>query len=232
MIENLPDYVSWTFIVTTFLTVGFLLYAARQTNSRKNFPLILAVTLVLLMIVHAVLAARGFYLVTSTVPPRFPLAPMPTIIILLAFFIIFAKKSFTTPALKALTFLHVVRIPVEIVLLWLYQNGLVPQLMTFEGRNFDILSGLTAPLVAWLAFRGGKTNRPLLIVWNLAALGLLFNILTNAILSLPAPFQQFAFDQPNRGVLYFPFIWLPAIIVPVVFVSHLISLWKLFSRSE
>jgi hypothetical protein len=121
-------------------------------------------------------------------------------------------------------------VPVEIVLLWLYQAGQVPQLMTFEGRNFDILSGLTAPVVAWLAFRGGKVNRPLLIVWNLFALALLLNILTIAVLSLETAFQKFAFDQPNRGVLYFPFVWLPAIIVPIVFVSHIISLRQLFRR--
>jgi hypothetical protein len=102
--------------------------------------------------------------------------------------------------------------------------------MTFEGGNFDILSGLSALLVAWFAFRGSKINRPLLIVWNLFAFGLLLNIMTNAILSLESPLQQFAFDQPNRGVLYFPFIWLPAIIVPVVFVSHVISLWQLSKR--
>jgi hypothetical protein len=121
-------------------------------------------------------------------------------------------------------------VPVEIVLLWLYQHGQVPQLMTFEGRNFDILSGLTAPLVAWLTFRGGRMNRSLLILWNLLAFGLLLNIMTNAILSLETPFQQFAFEQPNRGVLYFPFIWLPAIIVPIVFVSHVISLWQLLKQ--
>ncbi len=114
--------------------------------------------------------------------------------------------------------------------LWLYQHGQVPQLMTFEGGNFDILSGLTAPLVAWLAFRGGKINHSLLIVWHLLAFGLLLNIVVTAILSLETPFQQFAFEQPNRGVLYFPFIWLPAIIVPIVFVSHIISLWQLLKQ--
>lgn len=104
--------------------------------------------------------------------------------------------------------------------------------MTFEGRNLDILSGLTAPVIAWLAFRGSKINRPLLVAWNLLALGLLLNILINAILALETPFQQFAFDQPNRGVLYFPFIWLPAIIVPIVFVSHAVSLRELLKRSQ
>jgi hypothetical protein len=31
MIENLPGYISITFILTTFLTIGFLFYAVKQT---------------------------------------------------------------------------------------------------------------------------------------------------------------------------------------------------------
>jgi hypothetical protein len=120
-----------------------------------------------------------------------------------------------------------------VILLWLHKEGHVPQLMTFDGRNFDILSGLTAPIIALVGFRHGKVNRPLLIIWNLVALGLLLNIVTNAILSLETPIQQFAFNEPNRALLYFPFIWLPSVIVPIVFVSHIASLWQLaFSRSQ
>ena len=29
------------------------------------------------------------------------------------------------------------------------------------------------------------------------------------------------------AVLYFPFIWLPSVVVPIVLFSHLASLWKL-----
>jgi hypothetical protein len=100
--------------------------------------------------------------------------------------------------------------------------------MTFEGWNFDILSGLTAPLVAWLAFRDGRANETVLTVWNLLALALLANIVVIAILSLPSPIQRFGFDQPNVAVEYIPFIWLPTVIVPIVLFSHLAALWKLF----
>ncbi len=229
MIENLPDYVSWIFAVTTVLTVIFYLFGIWEVGRDKIFLVLTAIVLVVLLVIHAVLASNNFYL-ANTIPPRFPLAPFPTIVILLILFFAFARKGISVKSLQILTLLSVVRVPVEIVLLWLYQHGQVPQLMTFEGRNFDILSGLTAPLVAWLAFRNGRINRLLLIVWNLLAFGLLLNIMANAILSLEIPFQQFAFEQPNRGVLYFPFIWLPAIIVPVVFVSHVISLWQLLKQ--
>jgi hypothetical protein len=230
MIENLPSYINWFFALITVLTVVFYLYAVWEAGRQKVFLFTTAGVLVLLLGLHAALAFNGFYLV-KTVPPRFGLGPFPTTVILLILFFVSARKGVSDKSLQILTLLSVIRVPVEIILLWLYQQGQVPQLMTFEGRNYDILSGLTAPIIAWLAFRGGVMNRPLLIAWNLLALGLLLNILINAILSLETTFQQFAFDQPNRGVLYFPFIWLPAIIVPIVFVSHIISLRQLLKRS-
>lgn len=226
MIENLPPYVTWVFSLTTVATVVIYLYAVRASPRRRLFT---AAVLAALLGLHAALALDGFYLAKTT-PPRFPLAPLPTTVILLILFFAPARRGGPPKTLRALTLLSVVRVPVELVLLWLYQHGQIPRLMTFEGRNFDILSGLTAPLVAWLAFRGGKANRPLLLVWNLLALGLLVNIVTTAVLSLETPFQRLAFDQPNRAVLYFPFIWLPAVIVPAVFVSHVVSLWQLLKR--
>jgi hypothetical protein len=44
--------------------------------------------------------------------------------------------------------------------------------------------------------------------------------------------QQIALDQPNRGVTFFPFIWLPSVIVPIVLFCHLASLWKLVVRKH
>ncbi len=233
MIENLPPYISVTFIITVFLTVGFFLYAVRQTVF-ETFPAKLITFLIAFwLIFQAMMSLGGFYLKTDVVPPRLLLFGfIPAFLTIILFFVLFRQNFIEKLSLKVLTLLHVIRIPVEIVLFWLFEQKLIPQLMTFEGRNFDILSGITAPFVYWLAFRGGKINRPLLIFWNLIALGLLVNIVTNAILSFPFPFQQFAFDQPNRAVLYFPYVWLPTVIVPLVLFSHLIALWQLFKSNK
>ncbi len=226
--EDVPIYVSLGFILTTFLTVGIFLYAAKRGAFGSQTTKILSFLVPFWLVLQAVLAIFGFYTKTDALPPRLPIfAILPALLTIFALFI-FARKNFVERLpLKALTMLHVIRIPVELVLLWLFQAGQVPQLMTFEGRNFDVLSGLSAPFIYWLAFRGGKINRRLLIIWNVFALGLLFNIVVNAVLSFPFPFQQFAFDQPNRALLYFPFQWLPSIVVPIVLFSHLASLWNL-----
>lgn len=227
MIENLPWYISALFLITTFLTVGFFLYAVRQKVFETIPAKIFSFLLTFWLFFQAVIGIGGFYLETNAMPPRlFLFGLFPALLTIILYFV-FARKSFIEKLpLKTLTILHIIRIPVEIGLFWLFEQNLIPQLMTFEGRNFDMLSGLTAPLIYFIAFRNGKTNRMLLIIWNLFALGLLLNIVVNAVLSIPFPFQQFAFDQPNRAVLYFPYVWLPTVIVPLVLFAHLISLWQ------
>ena len=132
--------------------------------------------------------------------------------------------------LKNLTLVHLVAIPVELVFYWLYLHKAIPKIMTFEGRNFDILSGLSAPFIWYFGFVRQKLGRTALIIWNLVTLGLLINAGTLAVLSIPTPFQQFGFDQPNIALGRFPFFLLPACLVPLVLLSHLFSLSKLFRR--
>ncbi len=102
--------------------------------------------------------------------------------------------------------------------------------MTFEGRNFDILAGITAPIIAYLAFTQKKISRNGLLIWNFICLALLANIVVNAFLSVPSPVQQFAFDQPNIAILYVPFSWLPTFVVPVVLFAHLASIQQLLKK--
>ena len=104
--------------------------------------------------------------------------------------------------------------------------------MTFEGRNFDILSGISAPFIYYIAFRKETYNKWVLLVWNIICLILLINIVSIAILSAPFAFQRFGLDQPNIAVLYFPYIWLPACMVPVVLLSHLASIRLLLKKSK
>ncbi len=218
--QNLPSYVSIVFILTTLLTLFFLYRAVR---SKIITGIILA-----WLIVQAIIGLSGFYTLTTTVPPRFLFLIGPPLLVIAGLFIFSAgRKLIRGFDSKWLTYLHSIRVPVEIVLLWLFLHKQVPQLMTFEGRNFDILSGLTAPLVAYFGYQKLKLSKTMLLLWNFICLGLLINIVVNAILSSPFGFQQFAFEQPNVAILYFPFVWLPAFLVPAVLLSHLVSIRQL-----
>ncbi|MFT5367792.1 MAG: hypothetical protein ACI8V2_002753 [Candidatus Latescibacterota bacterium] len=226
MLNGLPFYLTLTFIVTTFITLGFLFVALKigsRPVHRSVYPIIIVWT-----IVQAILGWQGFYREFDAWPPRFLLAIGPPMLLIIYLLIKHSRVLGALP-LRLFTFMHIVRIPVEIILFGLYQEGYIPRLMTYEGRNFDIIAGMTGPLMALIAFRGGIHKR-LLIYWNLIGIGLLLNIVINAILSTPLPFQLFAFDHPNIAVFYFPFIWLPTVVVPIVLFAHLASLLHLIRK--
>jgi len=217
----LPLFLGLAFGLTTALAVGIFYKAAHRA------PAVLGLLLAWLLGQGAV-ALSGFYTVTTTLPPRLALLLGPPLVVVAALVATPRGRRFLDGLRpELLPLLHVVRVPVELVLLMLYLHHAVPRLMTFEGRNWDILTGLTAPVVYYLAFRARRLGRRGLIVWNLLGLALLLNIVVNALLSAPGPLQRFAFEQPNVAILHFPFVWLPGCVVPLVLLAHLAALWQL-----
>lgn len=215
---HLPFYIPVVFILTTFLTV-FLFYQA----SNKNMKFLMAI--IAWLTIQSTIAVTGFFTVTTTSPPRFLLLiALPFVVITTMLSTTKGKEFINAFNIRTLTLLHTIRIPIEIVLFWLFLNKAVPQLMTFEGRNFDLISGITAPLVYYFGFMNGKLGAKSILAWNFICLFILLFTVGNAILSAPFPFQKFAFDQPTVAVLYFPFVWLPGLVVPLVIFSHLISI--------
>ncbi len=221
-----PAYIVVTFVLTTLLTVLIFAFASSR---KKTTLLVLAGWLTF----QAVLGMAGFYTVTDTLPPRFLLLVLPPLLLIVLLFVTAGGRNYIDKLdVRNLTLLHTCRIFVELVLYWLFLHKTVPELMTFEGRNLDILSGLSAPVVFYFGYVRKLLSSSLLIAWNLACLVLLFNIVVHAVLSAPSPFQRFAYEQPNIAVLYFPFIWLPCCIVPVVLLSHLVVLRQLITRKN
>ncbi len=209
------------FVLTAIATL-WLFYIASNENKKGIVAILIWAVFV------GVLGVLGFYQAVDATPPRFLFLLGPVTLFVLFLFITKKGRRFLdTLDVKWLTVLHVVRLPVEVVLHSIFLSGLIPVYMTFEGYNFDIISGITAPIVYYLVFVKNILGNRFLLIWNFICLALLLNILTIAVLSAQTPLQQLAFDQPNIGVTYFPFVWLPTIIVPIVLLSHLASIRKL-----
>lgn len=188
------------------------------------------IVLTLWLVLQAVLSLNNFYNSdTNTLPPKIAVfGILPTILTILFLFITSKGKHFIDSLpLLSLTYVNIVRIPVEITLYWLFLNKAVPELMTFAGRNFDIIAGITAPFIAFWGIAKQKFSTQTILIWNFISLGLLINIVIIAILSAPSPLQKLAFDQPNIAILNFPFSWLPTFIVPIVLFGHLVSIRQL-----
>jgi heme/copper-type cytochrome/quinol oxidase subunit 4 len=164
MIENLPRYISLIFGLTTVATLLLFYWTVKnsscETTRKKSVFILFSLTIGLT--IQAVLTLKNVYNSdTTSIPPKILLfGILPTILIIIYLFVTQKGQQFIDSLpLKNITYLNVVRIPVEIVLLWLFLNKTVPQLMTFEGRNFDIIAGITAPFIAYFGFTKGKLSR-------------------------------------------------------------------------
>ena len=132
-----------------------------------------------------------------------------------------AAKLIEEPGMAWLVGLQVFRVAVEIFLFLGERAGFVPVQMTFEGRNWDLVTGLTALPMAWLVAKK-KAPKWLIYAWNTMGLALLLNVMTVAVLSMPTPLRQFHNEPANTFVTYFPYVWLPAYLVQVAWLSHLL----------
>jgi hypothetical protein len=219
--DQLPIYIEIVFMLGVLLTV-LLLY--KSTNYSKPAIILVLVWLIL----QSVISLSGFYTVTDVKPPRFGLLLLPPVVFIAGmFFTKSGRRLIDGFDVKTLTLLHIIRIPVELTLYWLFLRKLVPKIMTFDGRNFDILCGLTAPFVYYFGYVKSILSRNVLLVWNVLCLLLLMNIVITAVLSAPLPLQQFAFDQANIAMFYFPYVLLPCFLVPAVLLAHLVAIRRL-----
>ena len=129
-----------------------------------------------------------WFLFTSSTFPRFILVLLPAFLFT---GYVFLPQNITWMLSKRdvrlSTFLHTVQLPIEIILFKLYLNKMTPQLMTFEGRNFDIVIGITAPIVGYLYLKK-RISKIKLIAWNVIGIFFICFILINGILSSELPF--------------------------------------------
>ena len=116
---------------------------------------------------------------------------------------------------------QVFRAPLEFFLHASYERGVIPVQMTWSGLNFDVITGISAALLALVA-----ATRPLprwlVLAWNCIGLALLGAIVTIALLSAPTPLRVFMNEPANTLVAQLPYVWLPAFLVQAAWFGHLL----------
>jgi hypothetical protein len=164
-------------------------------------------------------------IVGSVRPPGPPFVVAPTILFMALYLTRnpgvreFAKRVPTALLIGAEFF----RVVVELVLHGLYKNTLVPKMLTYEGANFDIIVGLSAPVVACL-FWAKKISGKIVRIWCFLGIFILANIVIRAFLTFPGPFNVLRTEVPNTGIGVFPFTFLPGFLAPLALYLHVLTL--------
>lgn len=183
------------------------------------------------IILLGVLSARGFFSNFSALPPRLSFA----LLIPLAAVLTFTWSGMGRAFLRRiepqwLIYLQSFRILVEAGLWLSVRNELLPVQLSFEGRNFDMLTGLLAIPVGYYCFVKRTWSPAIALVYNIAGLVLLMNAVGLATLSMPTPLRVFH-NGPDASLLTrLPGIYLPGLLVPIAYTLHIFSLRQLGMR--
>jgi hypothetical protein len=220
------------FVVLTFVYFGLLIrdfkIGLSRTSWDKDRQRKFINNLVISLIGWGVFVSLWSYSGKMSDFSIFPFNFMPVIVVPLIASIAF---SFSKPVGEILKNIAPEKIPilqsfrffVELLLWALLIGNVIPIQMTFEGRNFDIIAGITGPIIGFLISRN-KVSKPVIIGWNILCLILLANIVTVAILSTPAPIRVFMNEPANTVVATFPSSWLPGFLVPLAFTLSFLSI--------
>jgi len=233
--DNIPSYISYVFIAITFTTAAFLAFAANAAapGKRNSTPTVIFTFMIVWLFVIALLTYQGVFEDTESFPPRVFIAVGLTVFAIITLLVSKGSREFILKMpITTLTYLHIVRVPVEIVLWWLAVRQVMPMEMTFEGSNFDILTGVTAPFAAVFLVGMRSKSTFAAVIWNIAGIVMLANVVIIAIKASPYFFELGNFHVPNVAILYFPFVWLPTFVVPAVLFAHLASILKLLQPEE
>jgi small-conductance mechanosensitive channel len=215
----------WIFALVIALSLPILTWRTTQKRGATAFTLGLAVGWVTL----TGLLTRWARFHSFELPPPFLITVFLGALGIVALVMSPLGKELVSGAtLAGLVLFQGFRFPLELLMHRAYEEGLMPVQMSYDGRNLDILTGISA-LILGSILLWQTLPKALLWIWNVAGLGLLINVVGVAILSTPTPFRQFHNDPPNIWILDAPFVWLPMVMVMAALFGHLAVARKLLS---
>jgi hypothetical protein len=224
---EIPGYIHLVFILTTLLTYVLFIVANSVSPDKvlRRRSNMIALVLLMWLMFQSTLSLNKWYMDRNSMPPNMAFPLITSIVIISCLFLLRpGKRWIENTSIHMLTWIHIVRIPVELCLFWLAGSKQLPWSMTFHGMNYDIIFGITAPIMALLYFRYHKISAKGMIIWNILGLISVLLVVIRGIGAVPSPIQAWDFEQPNYAVLHFPFIWLPSFIVPIVVLAHLVAI--------
>jgi hypothetical protein len=119
------------------------------------------------------------------------------------------------------------RIGVELLVHRLWVDGLAPKLLTYEGGNVDMVFGLSAPIIAWIATTG-RLGLRLAMGWNVLGLLSLANVAASSVLT--GPLKLISTEVPNVAMGLFPYAFIPGFLAPLAVTLHVLAIRAIVAR--
>ncbi len=226
--EVVPRYVM-SFFVALFIYLAFVsIKSLWKARGHSDFFKWLTIGLVAWIGLISGLASSGFYMNFDSIPPRLAFLVIPAFIFLL--FLATSKRIVPLIeglSLKGLTYIQTFRILMEWILWLLIEYKALAPIMTFTGKNYDILVGLSAPVVGYLYFQKAAISPQILKYWNYAGILILSVTVACGMLSAPTPLRMLYEDVSTAIIGTFPYALLPGFVVPFAMACHILAIRKI-----
>jgi hypothetical protein len=214
--------------VATSLTLFWVWAWTLTTTGRRKAGAGAAVVLAAWLAVTSLLGSLPLFHSFESFPPPLLRVFMAMLVLIAVFaFSSLGKRLSHALPLWVLVGFQAFRIPVELLLHRSFHEGLIGVQMTYLGRNFDVVTGVSALLLGAVMYKR-VLPKSVLWLWNIVGVGLLLNIVGIAALSMPTPKRLFMEGPANVFVAYLPFIWLPTVMVASAWAGHLLLMRRLF----
>jgi len=201
-------------IVISALSIGFGSTAAARVRIAVSLSLWFALVVILA-------ATRALYYEHGLGTPALGLALLLPIVVLC---LVVARtnslhENFQRVPMWLLIGVHVVRI-LGITFIVLYAAHRLPAPFAPVAGWGDIFVGVTAVLVAWLAYGQRASARPIIWIWNLVGTLDLSAAIGLGVISSPGP-ARLIFEPSSAIMTTLPWLLIPGFLVPLLFAVHI-----------
>jgi len=220
-------------LIVVVVAVAFAVavgYAGRvlgeKPTRRRRAKIVSAVLAFSWLSVTALISASGVLEIEMFPPPLMIFFALSMGVAIAVAYSRLGTRIITGVPLCALVGFQVFRLPLELVLHQWWIEGVLPIQMTYEGHNFDIVSGVLGLVVGLVLWRRGptvdRTSRKLAWAFNIIGLGLLITVATIAVLSSPIPLRMYTNEPAVLLALHVPYGWIVPFCVGGALTGHLL----------
>jgi hypothetical protein len=209
-----------------FVVVAVIAVSAAYLPRRTTFAIIVGLAIWLAYV--GLFSSLGYMRDASLRPPGivWVVGPVGVFVVFVASSNIGARVAAAIPLWLILGF-ESFRIGVELLIHRLWEDGLVPKLLTYAGGNVDMFVGLSAPIFAWIATTG-RFGLRLAMAWNVLGLLSLANVAASSMLT--GPLKLISTEVPNVAMGFFPYTFIPGFLAPLAVTLHVLAIRAIAAR--
>ncbi|MFK7785416.1 MAG: hypothetical protein AB8B56_09885 [Crocinitomicaceae bacterium] len=228
------------YILFTAIVVLLVLLSYRQVLQRMAIParersrkFLTASVVMFSWIAYVIVISLTDLLKDLSLPPKFPLLIFLPLII---GFTLFYRRSRNSAVIKGIpktwpVYFQSFRIVVELILLYTFYANIIPESATFEGLNFDVLMGVSAPFVAYLVVRKNG-SRAFQYLWNVLGICMVLFVAFIVASSIYFPgIWGSKVPLVSMKFIEMPYILLAGFLAPIAIFMHVVSLVQLRQRT-